>query len=367
MRALATIRTISNLEPIEGADNILVASVDGWQLVVKKEEFQVGDLCVYFEIDSFIPVMGAIMHLENKFTTYNGEAGLRVKTIRLRGQVSQGIALPLNVFQDVFTWGNVANRVTPIWMLHDSTYLEPGVDVTEHLGVKLWERPIPSEMQGVMRGNFPSFIPKTDQDRVQNIGKTLPRLYGKRFEITQKLDGASMTIYCVNEEMDCGILGINDAPRVGVCSRIIDFEMDTDNIYTRTAKNEGWLDALRAFPGIAVQGELVGPSIAENREHATETTFNVFDVYDIDAARFFTPQERYDFLQELVNFGVNARHVPVLAMEFIMTEENCYPDYFVEFANAYCGSNKEGLVYKQMDGEFSFKAVSNAYLLKHGD
>lgn len=347
MRELATIRTISNLEPIDGADNILTATVDGWQLVVKKEEFQVGDPCVYFEIDSFIPVMGAIMHLENKFSTYQGVPGLRIKTIKLRGQVSQGLALPLRAC-GVEEWG---------WH-----------DVTEQLDVRLWEKPIPSEMQGVMRGNFPSFIPKTRQDRVQNLTKVLPQLIGQTFEVTQKMDGASMTIYCVNEEIDAGILGLNDAPRVGVCSRNMDLDMTAvDNFHIVAAEEGGWLDAMRFFPGYAVQGELLGPRVYQNRENFDKLTFMVFDVYTIDEGRYLTPLERYVFLEDLRGLGVEADHVPILISVFDMHEENANSKALLAITESLCGSRFEGLVFKQNVGEFSFKAISNAYLLKHGD
>jgi len=151
MRNLVTIRTISDIQPIPGADAIDVATVDGWKLVVKKGEFQVGEQAVYFEIDSWIPTeIAPFLSKGKEPREYNGVKGEKLRTVKLRGQVSQGLLLPLSQFPQL---ANVA----------EDTNLD------ELLGVQKYEAPIPSCLAGSVRGNFPSFLRKTDSERVQNL------------------------------------------------------------------------------------------------------------------------------------------------------------------------------------------------------
>ena len=139
MRKLASIQRIKALEPIPDADSIEKATVLGWQLVVKKGEFQVGDLCVYCEVDCLLPDRPEFEFLKNR--------GSRIRTIRLRGQVSQGICFPLSI-------------------LPAGTPIEEDLEVTELLDIVKFEPPIPACLAGIQKGEFPSFIPKTDETRV---------------------------------------------------------------------------------------------------------------------------------------------------------------------------------------------------------
>jgi len=139
MRKLASIQRIKNLEPIAGADAIEKATVLGWQLVVKKGEFAIGDLCVYCEIDSRLPDRPEFEFLKAR--------GMRIRTVRLRGQISQGICFPLSIL--------------PVY-----TDVQEDTDVTELLDITKYEPPIPAQLAGVAKGLFPSFIPKTDETRV---------------------------------------------------------------------------------------------------------------------------------------------------------------------------------------------------------
>jgi RNA ligase (TIGR02306 family) len=171
MRKLASIQLIRSLEVIEGADAIEKASVLGWQLVVKKGEFQVGDLCVYCEIDSVMPERPEFEFLKPR--------GMRIKTIRLREQVSQGICFPLSI-------------------LPDGIALEENTDCTDILRITKYEPPIPACLSGVVKGKFPSFIPKTDETRVQVLQQLLSKYRGEKCYISEKLDGSSATFYINN-------------------------------------------------------------------------------------------------------------------------------------------------------------------------
>lgn len=128
MRHLATIRTISDVSPIPGADAIEVASVDGWKVVIKKGEFSAGERGIYFEIDSFLPVRPAYEFLrKSSFRQHpvSNEEGFRLRTVRLRGQVSQGLLLPVP---------------------YELAGLPVGSDVTSDLGITKWEYPIPAQV-----------------------------------------------------------------------------------------------------------------------------------------------------------------------------------------------------------------------------
>lgn len=146
MRKLASIQKIKDVQPIQGADTIEVASVLGWKVVVKKGEFQVGNLMVYCEIDSILPEKPEFEFLRNK--------NFRIRTIRLRGQVSQGICFPLSVLPTNFE-------------------IEEGKECTEVLEIIKYEPPIPASLSGIVKGTFPSFIPKTDETRVQVLQELL--------------------------------------------------------------------------------------------------------------------------------------------------------------------------------------------------
>ena len=153
-RKLASIQLIKELTPISGADAILCAKVLGWECVVKKSEFAVGDKCVYFEIDSVLPIASWNDHLRKE-----ADKKLRVKTIRLRGQLSQGLALPLS-------------------MLPPDEY-EVGMDVTSLIGVEKYEPVVPTHLAGVVKGNFPTFLNKTDELRLQSEPNVLSEAISK--------------------------------------------------------------------------------------------------------------------------------------------------------------------------------------------
>src|SRR3989304_6702966 len=166
-RKLASIQRIIALDPIPGADRIERATILGWQLVVKKDEFDVGDLAVFYEIDSLLPDLPPYEFMRDK--------KFRVKTAKFRGQISQGLALPRDVVG------------IPIWSS------EPGTDVTDMLGVTKYEPPAKTQMGGAHVRTFPTFIPRTDETRIQSAPALLEEFWGKEVYITEKVDGTSAT------------------------------------------------------------------------------------------------------------------------------------------------------------------------------
>jgi RNA ligase (TIGR02306 family) len=344
MRKMATIRKIDALRPIEGADAIECAIVGGWTVVTKKGEYTAGDLAVYCEIDSFIPTaIAPFLTRPGQYAkTFEGVEGERLRTVKLRGQLSQGLLLPLEP-----TCANIVSE------------LIEGLDVSLPLGIAKYEAPVPAALAGEVKGMFPSVIPKTDQERIQNLKAELTEWFTEdlHWEVTEKLEGSSMTVYMRDGE-------------VGVCSRNLDLKPNADNSLWRAA-NKYNLPAKLIGIGrnIAIQGEIVGNGIQGNIYQMRDQDFLVYDIYDIDAGRYFTPLERKAFVAE---HGLN--HCPVLAYSARLFDTLGITDMeqILKFAEGksvmgMIGCEREGVVFKCHEKSVSFKAISNKYLLKHGD
>ena len=368
MRKLASIQKITKLSPIDGADKIEVASILGWKVVVQKGLHVEGDLVVYFEIDSVLPELPEFEFLRKSCyvtdkTSVNG-SGFRLKTIKLRGQISQGLIIPMRELTGYLTSsGDIGdNRAS------DISYYEEGDDVTDLLGVVKFERPIPANLAGKIRGNFPSFIPKTDQERIQNFIKDYCEKYrDHEWEVSLKLDGSSMTVY-YNAEED----------RFGVCSRNLDLTETEDNSFWQVARKHKLEELMRDYSmngyewfgkpiSFAIQGELMGPGVQGNREKLTELDFYVYDVWDITNQKYLDSKTRIDLCEY---FGI--QHVPVYEVVKLGYDT---ADGFLELAefgyeDGLSINNKvrEGLVFKSVnDPSISFKAISQKYLLKDGE
>jgi RNA ligase (TIGR02306 family) len=341
MRKLATIRTIDELRPIEGADAIEAAVVGGWTCVVKKGEYKVGDRAVYCEIDSWIPTeIASFLSKGKEPREFEGIKGERLRTVKLRGQLSQGLLLNLD-------------SVIP-----QTNSLAEGDDVSELLGVIKWEKPMNAQLAGMARGNFPSLIPKTDQERAQNLKREIDQAIadGLRFEITEKLEGSSMTVYLIDGEF-------------GVCSRNLDLKETEDNTFWQVARRDNIEAEMRAVPtggDFAIQGELIGPGIQGNIYKLSKPEFRVFDVYNISGGFYMNPDGRQELIK---NMGL--LHVPVMAYTADLYDTLGLKNVedILGFADAQSvmgditGPWREGIVFKQVDGGMTFKAISNKYLL----
>ncbi|MBX2921703.1 MAG: RNA ligase (ATP) [Chitinophagaceae bacterium] len=326
MRKLASIQRIKNLEPIEGADAIVKATVLGWSLVVKKDEFKINDLCVYVEIDSLLP--------EKTEFEFLRKMKFRIKTVKLRGQVSQGICFPLSILSKSFA-------------------AEEGMDVTEELGVVKYEPPVPDSIAGVKKAEFPSFIPKTDETRVQVMQDELSKHKGKEYYITEKLDGTSVTFFI----KDGGF---------GVCSRNMELVENADSVYWQTAKHLAIEDKLRSLNrNVAIQGELVGESIQGNKLKLKGNSVFFFTLFWIDEYKY----AGYDEWKEV--FGViGLETVPVLEKSFALADDI---DVLLKMAERKSVLNAdvlaEGIVIRvKIANELvSFKAINNKFLLSYDE
>lgn len=335
MRKLVTVRKVSEIKSIPNADAIVCAVVDGWTVVTKKDEFKEDDLCVFFEIDSFLPETDfRYQFLMGNKITWNGHVGARLKTIKLRGQLSQGLALPLSAFPEIAQEYNDIPR---------------DQDFSELLNVLKWEPIIPANLAGKIRGNFPTQIPKTDQERIQNIFDQLD--FDEVYEITIKLEGSSMTVANVGNDMH-------------ICSRNLSIKLeDEGNSFVATGKKAA-LQALANHEDLVLQGELMGPGVQGNIEGFTELDFYVFDVYDIKQGRYLKPNERIDLM--LSDDFSDIKHVPIIGYHSLNQLGLTTLEKILDYADgpSINAKNREGVVFKSMSRNFSWKAISNKYLLK---
>jgi RNA ligase (TIGR02306 family) len=336
-RKLASIKQITDIRPIEGADKIELASVGGWNVVVAKDvEHKVGDMVVYCEIDSFLPIRDEFEFLrKSSYKKMGDQEGFRLKTIRLRGQVSQGLILPMSVFGD-FGW----------------TAYE-GLDVTERLEIVKYEPPIPAELAGKVKGLFPSFIPKTDEERVQNLTKEYEEWKHQskhQFYVTEKLDGSSATYYVKDGEF-------------GVCSRNLELLETEGNTFWKVARDLKLEEKLRGIGrNLCIQGELIGEGIQGNPYKIKGHTVRFFNVFDIDSRTYYG----LPMFLATMQHGLKLETVPLLTnltMELPQTIDECL--VFAE-GKSQLNSNaeREGVVIRSMDGTISFKAISNKFLLE---
>lgn len=266
MRKLASIQRILSLDPIQGADKIEKARVLGWQCVVLKGEFSVGDLGVFFEIDS-------LLNHEKAWSQVLSARRYRVKTIKLKGIISQGLMLPLWKIPEVEAWFR-ANALP----------LEEGHDVTELLQVEQYD-PFPDKgSPGRIidpAALFPHFIPKTEAVRIQSAPALLTELVATNgFMITEKLDGQSMTVW-------------RREGKVGVASR--KYTVSPDHPMHIHAMSTGLFDKIPW--DFAVQGEYVGPGAHGNPMGLPKNYFYVFDVWDINQQKYVDSEDMFPLLQ----------------------------------------------------------------------
>lgn len=336
-RMMATIRQIDDIQPIPDADAIEVATIGGWKAVVKKNEFRVGQFVVYAEVDSWIPHdIAPFLSKGQEPREYNGVKGERLRTIRLRKQLSQGLVLPLEI-------------------LAGCTFaIVDGLDVTDMLGIQKWEAPINAQLAGMWRGNFPSAVPKTDQERIQNLKRNLERWVTEdiSWEVTEKLEGSSMTVF-----LDADL-------EIHVCSRNIDLKGTEGNSFWQMANELDLPNKMKnaLLSNIAIQGELIGPGIQGNIYKLTKHKFMVYDIYDVKAGTYLSTLARTRMVKQL---GLD--HAPILNDSLRLTK-----DTDIQFLLGYAEDKsmlnpkqeREGVVYKcNEDPLVSFKAISNQYLL----
>jgi RNA ligase (TIGR02306 family) len=337
-RKLASIQQISEIVPIEGADKIVCVKILGWQCVALKTEFSVNDKCVFFEIDSVLPIAQWNDHLRK-----DPIKPLRIKTIRLRNVLSQGLALPISI-------------------LPQGKY-EVGQDVTSLINVEKYEPVVPAHLSGMVKGNFPAFLHKTDEPRLQSNPYVLTEAIDKGLVLvgTLKMDGTSFTAYRRDADF-------------GVCSRNLNLKETEDNAHWKMARKLKLEEILRSEPrNLSIQGEMVGPGIQGNRMGFKEVDLYLFNLFDIDTGK-------YAGYNEFVEFGKkhNIKVVPVVAHKDFGFGETTTVSKMLEVASALNydnGTPAEGIVWRSacetysdvLKGRMSFKTISSRFLLKYNE
>jgi len=293
-RKLATIRTIAEIKKIEGADRIQAYRVDGWWVVDQADKYEVGDLCIMCEIDSWIPnELAPFLSKGKEPREFNGIKGERLKTIKLKGQLSQGLLLPKEA---------VENKL--------GVEVFEGECYDELLNITKWELSekefirLYGENREARSGGFPAYIPKSDQERIQNIPeKRLARWVEDEvlWEVTEKLEGSSLTVYYCKEAED-----------EGVCSRNINLkkpEYPASSKFWLVVERDKILEKLKSLDrSLAFQGELVGPGVCGNIYGLDKYDFYLYNIWDITSQKWLLPDERRDIASLL-----NIKQVPLVS------------------------------------------------------
>lgn len=384
MRQLASIQKVLSVEPIPEADQIEKITILGWELVTKKNEYSVNDLIVFCECDSILPQRPEFEFL--------APVKYRIKTRRLRGQISQGIAFPLNVLS-----------LSPLVQAHHPeqlvlhqpieegmstgriVLLTEGTDVTELMGVTKWEPR--EEDEGLLvngqpnrskkKAEFPSDVPKTDETRIQAVPGVLKDAIGTMCYVACKVDGSSASFLLRRNELETGESELT----FHVCSRNQEKKEDEFCHFWATAKRmciqERMTEIMDRFPnrfpkGFALQGELCGPGVQKNKLSLKEHIVFMFNALDLATRTYVNYQELKDLLS-LMHLPM----VPVIDEKFEITEETTVQS-LVALATRKSALNpkvwEEGIVVRPLVeghhrklGRFSFKCINPMFLLKNDE
>ena len=360
MRQLATIRPIKELRPIPDADRIETAIIDGWECVVQKGQFEVGELVIYIEIDSIVP--------ETPEFEFMRPRKFRVKTAKMRGQVSQGLVMPTSI-------------------LPKNTAIADGADVTEVLGITKYDPQAAQEQEllkaagkkkqtklhkFMMRfkpyrwlylkthqkppsGAFPSWIHKTDEERIQNMPRVVEQAatHKMEFSVTEKVDGQSATYYLKRIS--------NRKREFGVCSRNIHLLTPDNSSYWSVARKYNIEAVLSSILGdhesVVLQGEIIGPGIQGNKYKRSDYELYAFNL--IYPGHSCTTDEISRLLRPL---GIQT--VPMVDEAHLLSSIPDEVEYSKGKSQLLSSQRREGVVMRNMASGISFKVINPDFLLK---
>jgi len=346
MRKLASIEKILKILPIKDADRIELATVLGWNVVVKKGEFKIGDMCVYVEIDSILPDKPEFEFMRiRKF---------KVKTIKLKGQISQGIVFPLSI-------------------LPDNIKISEGMDVTDILGITKYEDydPEPAKKHGKIynyfmkfkiirilflkrkkKGGFPEFIIKTDETRIQAMPKVIDN--DITFVVTEKVDGSSLSCFYNKKEF-------------GVCSRNTWIKKNDNSRFWKAVKKYNLEYKVKEISklikaNVVIQGEVVGQGVQSNKYKISGFDLYIFNIFDIDNRKYLKHSKIVEICKQF-----DLKMVPFIGnIKFNTVEE--YVKYSMGKSVINKDIQREGIVCRDPEneevGRVSFKVINPEFLLK---
>jgi len=385
IRKLATVATVLNLTPIEWADQIELAQIRGWKVVVKKNQFKVGDLCIYLEIGSVCPD-GIPEELQEEMKTLVkklskqpkspeketiqerileiGSLNTRpefeflrskkfiIKTQRIKGTISQGIVFPIDILS------NIVDLNT--FELHE------GMDLTDLLGVVQYQEPEPANLSGDAKGGFPYNQLTSDEERIENLVDAYQILKNYKYIVTEKLEGSSSNFYIDNGEF-------------GVCSRGTNLIENEKNSFWKVARKLKIEEKMRSYAekhrlkNFNLQGELIGEGIQSNIYNLKGQTVRFFAGFDIDKQLYF----QYPIFIEMIN-EMNLVTVPIIFTNFELPENldeliESVDNYKTTFENSTGKFISEGWVFVAINpdltstlersgfGRLSFKVKARTY------
>lgn len=385
MRKLASIVRIKDCTPIPETDRLSVTTMEGkgWNIVTSRDEYKPGDLAVYFEIDSYLPAEDeryAFLKERclKKFVSKSGSIlreGIRIKSIKLRGVVSQGLLMPIDVFPEILNRTSAdKTRIS----LPDECELGVivadfiGADVSALLKVEHYDE-VKEQLSPACGGNpisadamgkFPSnYCPKTDEERIQNLSAWFDKFKDMEWEVTSKDDGSSLTMFyspTIDSEIPFGVCTRNLRIKSVDSKGVVPLGYQMASKYDVEAKLKAYTEETKVE--LAFQGELVGPGIQKDRDKYLAHEWHIFKVYDITHQHFLLPEERRDLCQRL-----GFTHVEVVSPAMKVFTEYPTIETMLQFAEGKTarGNEREGLVFKSTtERNLSFKCVSNKYLLK---
>jgi hypothetical protein len=381
MRKLCSIQTVKSIKPIENADFIVEIEVLGWHLVAKKGEFNIGDKCIFYEIDSKLKPIEAYDFMSSR--------KYKVKTVKFKNTISQGLALPISilsqkdVLEDGWSYSPETNKITSV--LKDVELLD-GVDLTDILGIEKYDLEEGESLQSTVKfkinpkkskfynkisywkwkiqnwfkrfntkskgGSFPTHLcPKTDQTRYQTFNdETKNSIKGKVFQKEEKIDGSSLTVIKHNKNFI-------------VCSRNLALAENKQDNFWKAVYMYDMKNKLKKYgKNIALQMELIGEGIQGNRYNIKGVDVKVFDIYDIDKKQYLSPQEFLKVCKDL-----ELPTVPIIDENFILSDEtDVLVNSSIKNSVLNTKAKQEGFVFKlKEDGKrFSFKIINPEYLLE---
>lgn len=374
VRKLVTVRRIQAKEKLRGYPYDVVY-VDGWTVVVQKNEYRTGQLVVYFEIDSFIPATDGRFweHLTFGRETFDGKEGYRVKS-RIFGKViSQGIVLAVEAFSEITSKIDSLKK-----LMGEKKALAQifSMSFEEDLGVKKWEAEVDKGTSASF-GRPPNFILQPGNERAQNVADLFtPKQTSPMLQVTEKLDGVSLSIYTVDASSSwyrslsalpkgCGKIMDSGQRRIGVCTRRYDYVDNGENKFWELAKKLGLHQKILKVGGnVAIQGEFCGPDMGMDTMKFPngEYRFFVFGIWDIDNQQHLPVKTVEGICKRL-----EIAHVPVIGY-FKLEGFAKNLDALVAAADGVGmnGNVREGFVIKYLNGKGLCKVISNKWLLEVG-
>lgn len=368
-RKLAHIEIIEDLFPIQNADKIEVAKVLGWECIVQKGEFKIGDKVIYIEIDSIMPETPEYEFLKSK--------KYRIKTIKLKGQISQGLVIPIPSYMNLQNC-EIGKDVTDELGITKYFSLDEKREINQYKKLKqietnrlrkfvkkyFWLRKL---FLSKKKEKFPYWVNKADEERIQNIPDVLEKFGNKPVYITEKIDGQSVTYTSKRVPIFNGWLGKILPKRIEflVCSRNF-IVTDKNSDYWKTAKMYKLDELLQLFPYLTIQAEQIGPKIQSNKYNLKTLEIRIFNIIDHEKKYHYTYKQMEQFCKQY-----NLPMVPLLSY---FNSLNNFKDLneLIEYSkgNSLEENNniREGIVVRCIENGkklLSFKVINPEFLLKY--